>query len=126
MTMFGNTRRGNRGWRPSLSTFGPAITSLGKIVVDVEQVVFHAFNPRVFAVPNMPPLNVHEPAKEGIVHGTQWERELSLYLIYALIIHAKSRLGEEVSAPAIMSMASVTTIRNLVSFRFKYRALGEP
>ena len=53
------------------STFGPATASLGEIVVDVEQVMFHAINPRVFAVPNMPPLNVHERAKKGIIHGTQ-------------------------------------------------------
>ena len=53
------------------STFGPATASLGEIVVDVEQVIFHATNPRVFVVPIMPPLNVHERAKKGIVHGTQ-------------------------------------------------------
>jgi len=53
------------------SIFGPATASLGEIVVDVEQVMFHATNPRVFVVPIMPPLNVHERAKKGIVHGTQ-------------------------------------------------------
>jgi len=59
------------------SVISRATESLGEIVVDVEEVVINVPAPWSATV-SMPPLNIHERAKKGIVHGTQYERELSL------------------------------------------------
>jgi len=52
------------------SIIGRAADSLGEIVLDVEEVVVNALAPWSTTV-TMDPLNVHERAKKGIVHGTQ-------------------------------------------------------
>jgi hypothetical protein len=51
---------------------GPVVTSLGEIMVDIDQVVIKAVRPWLNSLPtDLPALNVHERAKKGIVHGTQ-------------------------------------------------------
>jgi len=84
---------------------GPATANLGEIVVDVDEVVVQGVSPWQHSRPaTLPPLNVHERAKKGIVHGTQ--------------------LGKEVSLTESRVTASITIIRKLLSFRFKYRPLA--
>jgi len=54
------------------SIIGPIAANIGEIVVDIVQVVIKAIGPWSNPRPTyFPPLNVHERAKKGIVHGTQ-------------------------------------------------------
>jgi len=51
---------------------GRAAASLGEIVVEVDEVAINEITP--WSSPTtiaLPPLNIHERAKKGIVHGTQ-------------------------------------------------------
>ena len=51
---------------------GRAPASLGEIVVEVDEVAINGITPWLSPTGTaLPPLNIHERAKKGIVHGTQ-------------------------------------------------------
>jgi len=88
----------------------------------VDEVFIFGHTPWAKNAVNLPPLHIHERAKKGIVHGTQYDGIFPRFLSYAQI--EINRLGEEVSRRP-RNQCRNETIRKLVSFVFKYRPIGE-
>jgi len=70
---------------------GSSTASLGEIVVDVEEVIIRGVTPWQHSRPaTLPPLDIHERVKKGIVHGTQSEQELSLRIYFVSMLNLDS------------------------------------
>ncbi|KAJ3515143.1 hypothetical protein NLJ89_g1950 [Agrocybe chaxingu] len=78
---------------------------IGEITVRVTEVAIRSKQTKARKIPYFPPLNVHERAKKGVVHGTQ--------------------LGDTVFMQSSRAPIRTHKIRDLGTFIFRYRPLGK-
>ncbi|CAA7269525.1 unnamed protein product [Cyclocybe aegerita] len=76
---------------------------IGEITVRVAEVTIQSKHAKPRKIPYFPPLNVHERAKKGVVHGTQ--------------------LGDTVLLRSSKAPVRTHKVRDLSTFIFKYRPL---
>ena len=99
-----------------------AISSeLGSIKVVVHEVQAHDHVKVGYILHELPPLQVNEKAKKGIVHGTQW---IPIFWFHSIVPVTFCRLGAEVRSKT-RRPRKTSKIRRIATFLFQYRPLGE-